>query len=602
MSLLGELKRRNVFRVAIAYLISAWLLIQLADIMIPMLTLPEWVARLIVLLLVILFVPTLIAAWALELTPDGLKLEKNVDRSESITPHTGRKLNSITIGVLALAVAILLIDKVFLDADSSSDATVDKSIAVLPFADLSEGQDQEWFADGLAEEILNALSRTPDLLVASRTSAFAYKGSVKDLRVIADELDVAHILEGSVRRAGERLRVTAQLIRASDGFHVWSENYDRDAADVIEVQEDLAVKIAGAMKTTMDPEALADMLRVGTRSVDAYQAYLRGITLEARAMAADHTDAFLSAYGLYEQARSVDPNFSTAHHRAALFWASEGSPTTRSSGITDASVVDINSNYLARIDQAIDTAANAIDQQGLEAEKALYELRWRRALTLYKGYLEERPHDLDAWFNFTRVSAYLSDEESQRAALKHLRFEGASRSLAAGLYVAYAYRVIDASEAADYGLEALQRWPDDNGLMYQTHRTLLWAGRADEAAVMAGRFEDLYGDDTMVQARQACAEGRVQDVLDILASTRSDSSETDSIEWLILLLLDDRESAEAIQHRYESDESLQALAGWLVYHKFDPSPFPSLMALLEREDVDRPPPVEMPYTCPPSAL
>lgn len=119
---------------------------------------------------------------------------------------------------------------------------------------------------------------------------------------------------------------------------------------------------------------------------------------------------------------------------------------------------------------------------------------------------------------------------------------------------------------------------------------------------MAGRFEDLYGDDPMVQARQACAEGRVQDVLDILASTRSDSSETDSIEWLILLLLDDRESAEAIQHRYESDESLQALAGWLVYHKFDPSPFPSLMALLEREDVDRPPPVEMPYTCPPSAL
>jgi len=142
MSIFSELKRRNVFRVAIAYLITAWLLIQLADILIPMLALPEWVARLIFLLLFILFIPTLIAAWALELTPEGLKLEKNVDRSESITPHTGKKLNSMTIGILALAVTILLIDKVFLSDDSSSDVTVDKSIAVLPFADLSEGQDQ----------------------------------------------------------------------------------------------------------------------------------------------------------------------------------------------------------------------------------------------------------------------------------------------------------------------------------------------------------------------------------------------------------------------------------------------------------------------------
>jgi TolB-like protein len=251
MSLFNELKRRNVFRVAIAYLITAWLLIQLADILIPMLTLPEWVTRFILLLLVVLFVPTLIAAWALELTPDGLKLEKDVDRSSSITPHTGKKLKAMTIGMLALAVVLLLADKFYLSAGDEQAvavvAEVDKSIAVLPFADLSQEQDQEWFADGLAEEILNSLARTPDLLVASRTSTFAYKGSDKDLRVIATELGVAHILEGSVRRAGDRLRITAQLIRASDGFHLWSENYDREAADMIDVQEDLAIKIASAM-------------------------------------------------------------------------------------------------------------------------------------------------------------------------------------------------------------------------------------------------------------------------------------------------------------------------------------------------------------------
>ena len=600
MSLLGELKRRNVFRVAIAYLFSAWLLIQLADILIPMLTLPEWVDRLIFLLLFILFIPTLIAAWALELTPDGLKLEKNVDRSESITPHTGKKLNSITIGVLALAVVVLLIDKMFLNADSSADATVDKSIAVLPFADLSEGQDQEWFADGLAEEILNALSRTPDLMVASRTSAFAYKDSVKDLRVIADELDVAHILEGSVRRAGERLRVTAQLIRASDGFHVWSENYDRNAADVIEVQEDLAVKIASAMKTTMDPDALADMLRVGTRSVDAYQAYLRGMTLFAQGLASADYDAMLASYEMYEQARSIDPNFATAHRKAAYFWLLQGSPTMQYSDLIDATAAEISSNYLERIDQAIDAAANAIDRQGLEAEKALYELRLRRALTLYQSYLEARPRDLDAWVIYSDVAAYLSDKESRVAALEHLKLESESRSLAALGYLGAAYRIVDASDAADFGLELLQRWPDSADLMYQVHRTLMWAKRADEAAVLARRYEEIHGFERMMQARQACMEGRVQDVLDILATERAENGDHGNVEWLMLLLLDDKESAEALLRHYESDEAPQVLVKWLIYHKFDPRPFPGLMALLERENVDRPPPVEMPYTCPPT--
>ncbi len=191
MSLFNELKRRNVFRVAVAYLISSWLLIQLADILVPILMLPEWVSRLIVLLLVILFVPTLIGAWALELTPDGLKLEKHVDQTESITPVTGKRINTLIIGTLAIAVAVLLVDKVYLSDDEGSPVAfssgVEKSVAVLPFADLSQGQDQEWFADGLAEEILNALARTPDLLISARTSTFAYKGSDKDVRTIAKE-------------------------------------------------------------------------------------------------------------------------------------------------------------------------------------------------------------------------------------------------------------------------------------------------------------------------------------------------------------------------------------------------------------------------------
>jgi len=600
MGLFGELKRRNVFRVAIAYLIAAWLLIQLADILIPMLDLPEWVARLILLLLLILFVPTLIAAWALEMTPEGLKLEKNVTREESITPRTGKKLNAITMGILALAVVILLVDKLYLSTDSSPDeiVAVDKSIAVLPFADLSQGQDQEWFADGLAEEILNALARTPDLLVASRTSAFAYKGSTKDLRVIADELDVAHILEGSVRRAGERLRVTAQLIRASDGFHLWSENYDRDAADVIEVQEDLAVKIASAMETTMDPEALKDMLSVGTRSVDAYQSYLRGIALDAQSSATGDLGKFVDAYDSFELARQLDPGFSRAHLRAAFFWSTQADPTSIQAGVTNVSRTEVHNNYLTRINNAIDTTTNVIDRQRYEALEAFFELRLRRALSLYKSFLQNRPNDLDAWVSFLTVATYLADRESELLSLEFLEREGKSKINAALIYANYAYRIIDASAAADYALAALQRWPDDNSLLYQTHRTLMWARRPDEAASVAKHYEDLFGFNAMIQARQACMEGRGQDVLDILEGELATDENPGNLPWLIYLLLDDKEAAAAIPRHYEVAGASQVLANWLIYHQFDPSPYQSLVSVLKRENVDRPPPVEMPYTCP----
>ena len=156
-------------------------------------------------------------------------------------------------------------------------AVIEKSVAVLPFSDLSETQDQAWSADGLAEEILNALARTPDLAVASRTSSFAYRNSAQSVSAIAADLGVAHILEGSVRRADGRVRVTAQLIRARDGFHVWSANFDHDYTDLISIQESVAIEIARALKTTMDSELLVRFVSSGTASVPAFEAYLRGL-------------------------------------------------------------------------------------------------------------------------------------------------------------------------------------------------------------------------------------------------------------------------------------------------------------------------------------
>ena len=604
MSLFNELKRRNVFRVGIAYLIAAWMLIQLSDILVPMLTLPEWVSRLVLLLLALGFIPTVIAAWALELTPAGLKLEKDVDRTESITPQTGKKLNAMIIGALALAVALLLADKLYFSEEEAVEAVpetiaeIDKSIAVLAFADLSQNRDQDWFAEGLAEEILNALARTPDLSVASRTSSFAYKESDKDLRTIAQELGVAHVLEGSVRRAGERLRVTAQLIRASDGFHLWSQNYDRDAADVIDVQEDLAVQIANALETTMDPEALRDMLRVGTRSVDAYQEYIHGQTLYERAFGDEDPAAFLEAYQHCESARRLDPAFSEAHLGAADFWLAQLSPTQTMTGLTDYSISEMQTEFLKRIDRAIESAPNSVDRQKYDADKAEFEMRYRDAIRLYRSYLQQRPNDMDTWSSFTSLALITNDTESMAVAMDRLEADVLTRLDVAQTYSIFAYKIVDPSAAADVLLAAVQRWPDDFSLLYQTHRTLIWARRSEEAAELAINIQRLFGDNEMVQARQACIEGRTDEVIEILQDVRALGSDSGNIEWLVLLLLDEKQMAEDQLRRFDTDETVYTLASWLVYTKFDPRPFAALMTILERENIDRPPPVQMPVTCP----
>jgi TolB-like protein len=265
--LLDELKRRNVVRVGAAYLIVAWVLAQIADLGLENFGAPEWVIKTILFLLVLGFPLALFFAWAFELTPEGLKREKDVDRSKSITPLKDRKLDFFIIGALLVALGYFvwerqsLVDEVesamtpvATEAeDTSAPPRNERSIAVLPFVNMSSDPEQEWFADGLTEELLNALARAPDLLVAARTSSFKFKGTTEDIPTIAKALGVAHILEGSVRRGRDRLRVTAQLVRASDGFHLWSQNYDRKPDDVIAIQEELAVEIVRALDTAMDP-------------------------------------------------------------------------------------------------------------------------------------------------------------------------------------------------------------------------------------------------------------------------------------------------------------------------------------------------------------
>ena len=307
MTFFRELMRRNVFRVGVAYALAAWVLLQIADFVLQVIDAPGWILQVFVLTAAIGLPAVLVIAWAFELTPEGLKRESEVDRSRSITPQTGRKLDRVIIVLLALTVAALLTDRFrnlerrsggpvaeqtenesAPDATTTSEQTIsEQSVAVLPFLALSSGADDEFFADGLTEEILNSLSQLPELLVTARTSAFHFKGKDLSVQDIAVQLGVRHIVEGSVRRAGERLRVTAQLIRASDGFHLWSENYDSTADDTIAVQEDIAEKIALAMDVVMDEAKREAMRRVGLRDVEAFIALQKALQLFDEAHGAD---------------------------------------------------------------------------------------------------------------------------------------------------------------------------------------------------------------------------------------------------------------------------------------------------------------------------
>jgi TolB-like protein len=604
MSLFSELKRRNVFRVAIAYTIAAWLLIQLADILVPMLTLPDWVSRLILLLLIIFFVPTLIGAWALELTPEGLKLEKHVEQSESILPATGKRLNSVIIGALTIAVVLLLVDKAFLSSDEDdvlmSASGVEKSVAVLPFADLSQNRDQEWFADGLAEEILNALARTPDLLISARTSTFAYKGSDKDIRTIADELGVAHVLEGSVRKSGDRIRVTAQLIRAGDGFHLWSQNYDRDTTDIIEIQEDLAIQIASALETTMDPAALADMLRVGTSSVAAYQAYIHGAAIRARALLENNPQLMRTSYEFFEEARAQDPAFSAASNAAAGYWVTQLSLTSFQLDTSALTVpADMLQAFYERNDEAVATVKNDIDEIAYRAERAAVDLRLREAMRLYRSYLDVRPNDMIAWEAYLDNATSASDRTAVTEAMSVLRQAGLTRPEAASYFMDYAYLHLDPNDAADYGIAAVERWPLQN-LLYQTHRTLLFADRIEEAAGVIQKYVQRFPLHPLMDARHACAEGRTDDVRAILESVYGGDNigaNSGNPAWLMLKMLGEEEQALSVLRNFEFDDVPFVIAAWLSYPTFDPAPFPAIMAILERENVDRPPTLQLPYAC-----
>ncbi|MCH8221645.1 MAG: tetratricopeptide repeat protein [Proteobacteria bacterium] len=320
---LTELKRRNVVRVAFVYGIVAWLLLQIVDIVVPLLELPDWVGKFFLLLIAIGLPLALIFAWAFEMTPDGLKLEKHVDRSQSVTAETGRKLDFMIIAVLLFAVALFALDKfVWVDEQAPelviaaegtavADPVSRQSVAVLPFANRSANKDDLYFVQGMHDDVLTHLARIGSLKVISRTSVMEYRDTTKNMRTIGKELGVATILEGGVQRAGDRVRINMQLIDAVTDEHLWADSYDRQltTANIFAIQSEIASAIAEALHATLSPAEQQALANIPTENLQAYDFFQRGRAIQRNA----GIKAQERRLQLFEQAVSLDPGFALAH-------------------------------------------------------------------------------------------------------------------------------------------------------------------------------------------------------------------------------------------------------------------------------------------------
>jgi len=340
MSFFEELKRRNVFRVGLAYVVASWLLLQITDVLVSLMGLPEFVGKVVVALVIIGFIPVMAFSWVYEVTPEGIKRESEVDRNESITRETAARLNRTTIVLLVAAIAVVALDRLIpekgaepvtpevsaettgaeaepasgsisvTEPDPAKPGDSTPSVAVLPFVNMSADPENEYFSDGISEELLNLLVRIEGLRVPSRTSSFAFKGQNMDIREIADQLEVGHVLEGSVRKAGNRVRITAQLIDVTSDTHLWSDTFDRELEDIFAIQDEIAGQIVEALKLALAP-TVSD--HKPTENMEAYNLYLQGLYQFRR-----RGESLEDAERHLRKAVDLDPQFAQAWAVLAL--------------------------------------------------------------------------------------------------------------------------------------------------------------------------------------------------------------------------------------------------------------------------------------------
>jgi TolB-like protein len=611
-----ELRYRNVFRVAIAYVIASWLIAQVADLSADAFNAPDWVMKMLIVVLLIGLPVALFLAWAYELTPEGVKKAKDLPEDTPKDPRSKSRLDRITLVALVVAVAWLGWDKlqrpVTAPATETASETaaatatevvteaVNKSIAVLPFVNMSSDEEQAWFSDGLTEEILNALARTPDLLVAARTSSFKYKGSNEDIPTIARALGVAHVLEGSVRSTRDRLRVTAQLIRANDGFHLWSQTYDREPEDVIAIQEDIAIEIATALETAMDPAALARMVSSGTSSVPAYNAYLEGLAIDSSSLSTGDTYSFLRARDAFKRATELDPEFSFAYWELAQFWEVQLRTTNIVAGIVELPREQMLEEFEDAIDKAIRFERDPVNQIRVRVLQAMENLQLAEALRLNTEYLRERPNYQVAQNYQLLLLADLGAIDELRAAIEEFEQRDGYDLVVNNDSITTSMLTGDKEFVRRFAQDAMRRMPDRPFLQYQSHRALLFAGDIDGASALIPAIEasDMPEDTrTIIHLRQACAEGKLTEARRVFDKFNANFGDDLSMRWISHKIMGLDDEAHEMLAPLDENREFESLFDFVSYHYFDARQYPNLVELLKSQGVEPRDPLEMPYRC-----
>jgi TolB-like protein/Flp pilus assembly protein TadD len=520
-NLFAELKRRNVYKVAVAYAVVSWLLVQVATQVFPFFDIPNWAVRLVVLLLILGFPVALVLSWAFEITPEGIKRESEVASDKSITHHTGRKIVALTI-VLAVVAAGLLAFQLLRSKSPSaatvlpatvSNAAVDipsKSIAVLPFDNLSDDKSNAYFAEGIQDEILTRLSKIAALKVISRSSTQKYKSSPDNLREVGNQLGVAHLLEGSVQKIANAVHINVQLIRAATDEHVWAESYNRKLDDVFGVEGEVASAIADQLNAKLSGTEQKAVTEKPTQNTAAYDAYLRGLAIE-------HTqygyEAYQQAARDYMEAVQLDPNFAFAWARLAVL---------RSFLFFNA--VDQNTNTAGAVKEAADRAVALAPEAGESwIAQGAYRYRVLRdfegAVNAYKQAQIRLPNNSYLLQNLAFVQRRLGRwQEAEATFKKALELDPRDFQLLGSLggeFYAYLRRFDDARAAIDRALEIS---PDSGSVRASKAVSFQNEGRLDEAAEELARIPADATDDFVVAPRinQAIYERQFDKAISII--------------------------------------------------------------------------------------
>ena len=473
MGLVSELRRRNVLRMVVLYVVAAWLIMQVAEVIIGLANLPNWIGVSILGLLAIGFPIALIFSWFYEITPEGISLEKDVARAESITYVTGRRLDFLVISMLCAAVIL------FAWHTWWPSVPTDKSIAVLAFENMSDDPGQEYFSDGISEDLLNLLAQIPELRVISRSSSFSFKDKDFAIPTIAAQLNVAHVLEGSVRKVGNRVRITAQLIEASSDSHLWSETYDRELDDIFAVQEEIAAAISDALKAKLALDVvsgeLVQLTAIKAASTAAYDAYLQGREL-FRLRGRNVKDAIRH----FERSLRLDSNFAPAHAQLAI--------ATTMLGIYGVSTLEeVKRIAIPHLDRAQQLEPDLAEAHAGRALLAGLAGDPESEIEHARKALASNPSNIDAmnWLHIALLA--LGHYEEAEATLKQMLVADPLSLIGRWNYaewLALSGRVDEAHEMADRLLE------QDLGFGYQVHTetSLIYEGKIAEGLSWGLKF------------------------------------------------------------------------------------------------------------------